>query len=276
MPLTTRGKGEPSSSQTQQPTPAPKDTIEVQGNSEKEEEPVVQELQGPKEKKRELSPEEKMEILYHGMPEIKGYKLITPKPYNGITDVKGFLVQARTHLKFYQSSLIKDYQKVMAISQLLAGRVLLWFEPIIKDYLENYPKESSDITNYIFNDYRYFEDRMRAMFGDPDKEQHAVKQLYLLYQTKLAAEYTTEFNRLAAISNLPENALFYPFYDGLKPQVKDEMYMVPKTGSFKEYTDKAIIANRRTFNRYLEKKGTNRRNNDKGFNSRTKKDKGKP
>ncbi|RYO77613.1 hypothetical protein DL764_010203 [Monosporascus ibericus] len=228
MPPTTRGKGEPSSSQTQQPTPAPKDTIKVQGDSEKEEKPVVQEPQGPKGKERKLSPEEKMEILlrriqalerdreerpqltrksmaqptrgmeqktpapplfgpnryreatipppsYHGMPEIKGYKPITPKPYDGTTDVEGFLVQARTHLKFYQSSLTEDYQKVMAISQLLTGRVLLWFEPIMKDYLENYPKESSDITNYIFSDYRYFEDRMRTMFGDPDKEQHAVK-----------------------------------------------------------------------------------------------------
>ncbi|RYP06349.1 hypothetical protein DL765_009528 [Monosporascus sp. GIB2] len=132
----------------------------------------------------------------------------------------------------------------------------------MKDYLQNYPDDSSDTTNYIFSKYKHFEERMRALFGDPDKEQHAVKQLYLLRQTKSASKYTTEFNRLAAISNLPESALFYPFYDGLKPQVKDEMYIIPKTGSFAEYTDMAIMADRRTFDRFLEKKGTKRQSND--------------
>ncbi|RYP06348.1 hypothetical protein DL765_009527 [Monosporascus sp. GIB2] len=53
---------------------------------------------------------------YHGMPEVKGYKPTPPKPYDGSTDVEGFLVQARLHLKFYENSLTEDYQKVMAIS----------------------------------------------------------------------------------------------------------------------------------------------------------------
>ncbi|RYO87808.1 hypothetical protein DL763_006226 [Monosporascus cannonballus] len=327
-PPTTRSQGGPSSSQPQQqPTPTPKDTIEVQGKESKREE-VEEEVeektekeygtkfQKRKEKEKEPTVDEKLYILmtevralkkknaefaqqqrastlplfganqiregtipppsYHGMPDVKGYKPTPPKPYDGSTDVEGFLVQARLHLKFYESSLTEDYQKVMAIFQLLTGRVLLWFEPIMRDYLQNYPDESSDMTNYIFSKYGHFKERMRALFGDPDKEQHAVKQLHLLRQTKSASEYTTEFNRLAAISNLPESALFYPYYDGLKPQVKDEMYMEPKMGSFAEYTDKAIIADRRTFDRYLEKKGTGKRSDDKGFSSRTKKDKGKP
>ncbi|RYO82879.1 hypothetical protein DL762_006400 [Monosporascus cannonballus] len=52
--------------------------------------------------------------------------------------------------------------------------------------------------------------------------------------------------------------------------------MEPKTGSFAKYTDKVIIADRRTFDRYLEKKRTDRRGNDKSSSSRAKKDKGKP
>ncbi|RYO83607.1 hypothetical protein DL762_006056 [Monosporascus cannonballus] len=213
---------------------------------------------------------------YHGMPNVKGYKPNSPKPYDGSEDPEGFLVQARLHLKFYESSLTENYQKVIAILQLFVGRVLLWFEPIMKDYLKNYPGNSLNITNYIFSKYNHFEERMRALFGNPDKKQDAIKQLHLLHQTKSAAEYTTEFNRFAAISNLSEDALFYPYYDGLKTLVKDEMYKVPKIGSFPEYTDKAIIADRRIFDRYLEKKRTNKRNDDKGSSSRNKKNKGKP
>ncbi|RYO91745.1 hypothetical protein DL763_004895 [Monosporascus cannonballus] len=112
--------------------------------------------------------------------------------------------------------------------------------------------------------------------GSTDVERFLVQQLHLLRQTKSASEYTTKFNRLAAISNLPESALFYPYYDGLKPQVKDEIYIEPKMGSFAKYTDKVIIADRRTFNRYLKKKGTGKRSDNKGSSSRTKKDKGKP
>ena len=53
---------------------------------------------------------------YYGMLNIKGYKLILFKPYDGTTDVKGFLIQARIHLKFYKIFLSEKYQKVMAIS----------------------------------------------------------------------------------------------------------------------------------------------------------------
>ncbi|RYP21168.1 hypothetical protein DL767_009314 [Monosporascus sp. MG133] len=207
---------------------------------------------------------------YHGMPDIKGYKPIAPKPYDGSTDVEGFLVEARLHLKWYKSSLTEDYQKVMAISQLLAGKVLDWFEPILSDYLTHSPDNYLDATNYVFGDYRHFEERMRALYGDTDKQQYAVKKMHDLRQTTSAAEYVTEFNRLAAISKLPEEALFFPFYDGLKEQVKDEMFRVPKEEPFEEYVDKAIISDRRTFDRYLEKKGTGRRSGNKRSSSNKK------
>ncbi|RYP18084.1 hypothetical protein DL767_009899 [Monosporascus sp. MG133] len=207
---------------------------------------------------------------YHGMPDIKGYKPIAPKPYDGSTNVEGFLVKARLYLKWYESFLTEKYQKMMAIFQLLAGKMLDWFEPILRDYLTNHPDDCLDTTNYVFSSYDNFKERMQALYGDMDKQQHAVKQMYRFKQTILAAEYTTEFNRLAAISKLPQDALFFPYYDGLKEQVKDEIFRVPKTGPFEDYTDKAIITDRRTFDRYLEKKGTGRRNGNKRSSSNKK------
>ncbi|RYP43266.1 hypothetical protein DL768_010008 [Monosporascus sp. mg162] len=158
-PANTRSQGGPSSQQ--QPSPAPKETIKVQENEPEEEE---EESDSPKGKERELTIDDKLRILmtelqavkrenarlarqqrsstlplfganqsrentvpppaYYGMPKVKGYKPTPPKPYDGTTDVEGFLVQARLHLKLFENSLREDYQKLLAIAQLLAGRVL--------------------------------------------------------------------------------------------------------------------------------------------------------
>ncbi|RYP42433.1 hypothetical protein DL768_010342 [Monosporascus sp. mg162] len=207
-PPSTRSQGGPSS-QSQQQSPPAKETIEIQDPEAEEKQPKEQkgkkgkptvdekldilatELHALRQENtrlaRQLRTKERTSTFplfganqtregtvpppsYHGMPEVKGYKPTPPKPYDGTTDVEGFLVQARLHLKFYENSLTEDYQKVMAIFQLLAGKVLLWSEPIMNDYLVNYPDQSSDLTNYVFGNYEHFEERMRALFGDSDRE----------------------------------------------------------------------------------------------------------
>ncbi|RYP71785.1 hypothetical protein DL771_004597 [Monosporascus sp. 5C6A] len=146
-PVNIRTRGEPSSFQ-QQPTPAFKETIEVQGESEEEEEYEEEEPETEKPelkgKEKERTTDEKLDLLakklqalkkenarfarkekesvrlareekekasvppvfapdpyreitiplsgYHGMPEVKGYKPAAFKPYDGFTDVEGFLI----------------------------------------------------------------------------------------------------------------------------------------------------------------------------------------
>lgn len=198
------------------------------------------------------------------MPDVKGFKPAPPKPYDGSEDVSGFLVQARVHLTWYKGTLKNEPQKVLAISQYLAGRVLQWFEPFLKDYMDNYPGTSKETTNYIFEKYSQFEEKLRARFGDADKAQQAEKQLHRLRQTKSAAEYAVEFQRLAAQSGLLDAALFTPFYNGLKTQVKDDLYKVSRPEKFDEYVNTAILIDRRSFERFLEKKGSSKPKEGKG------------
>lgn len=57
----------------------------------------------------------------------------------------------------------------------------------------------SPLSRLRWGDYDAFEDKLRRMFGNPDKEQEARKQMYRFKQTKTTAEYVTELKRLAAI-----------------------------------------------------------------------------
>lgn len=204
------------------------------------------------------------------MPEIKGYKPIAPKPYDGTTDVDAFLIHARLYLKFYSSSLKDDVQKILAISQLLSGKVLEWFQPILKDFLEDTLK--TEEAKHVFGLYANFEEKLRTLFGEPKKAEHAEKQLHRLRQTKSASDYAVEFKRLASISGLPEEALFHPFYQGLKTQVQDELAKEGRTKTFNEYVEKAILHDRRSFERYLEKRGPSK--NKKEQNDRPQGNKG--
>ncbi|KAJ3550686.1 hypothetical protein NPX13_g11466 [Xylaria arbuscula] len=88
------------------------------------------------------------------MPEVKGYKPIVPKPYDGSTDVDAFLVQARVYLRFHESSITTDSQKVMVVSHLLSGKVIQWSQPMLQDFLEaNQPTELTKEISNVFQDY---------------------------------------------------------------------------------------------------------------------------
>ena len=207
------------------------------------------------------------------MPDVKGFKPASPKPYGGTKgeDLEGFLVQARVHIKWYQSSLPDEHQKVMAISQYLTNQALIWMTPILQNFLSNTPGTANEITTRIFGDYAQFEEGLRAKFGDKNRAQNAEKQLYKLKQTKSAAEYAVEFQTLAIQSGLPEAALFTPFYNGLKLQVKDELYKIDRPEKFEKYVDMAITMDQRSFERYLEKKGSGRTSVSKNTQAQNKK-----
>lgn len=97
---------------------------------------------------------------------------------------------------------------------------------------------------------------MRGLFGDKKKAEHAERLLHRLKQTKDTAAYAVEFKRLAAISRLPEAALFTPFYNGLKTHVQDEIYQNDRPSTFGEYVEDAITADKRSFERFMDRKRT--------------------
>ena len=84
----------------------------------------------------------------------------------------GFLTQLRAFHLFYAHELPTDQDKVLYASNCLKGDALSWFEPTLRDYLENngQPNKMDDDTRSIFQSLAKFEETLKSTFGDPDKE----------------------------------------------------------------------------------------------------------
>ncbi|KAI1473284.1 hypothetical protein F4774DRAFT_74073 [Daldinia eschscholtzii] len=95
---------------------------------------------------------------------------------------------------------------------------------------------------------------MRLMFGNPLKKEDARKAIRNLKQTKRASEYATKFKRLAAVAQLPEDAQFDYFYEGLATWVKDEISKEGRPKHINEYIERAIIHDKRSYERFQEKR----------------------
>ncbi|KAH8172318.1 hypothetical protein LIA77_06573 [Sarocladium implicatum] len=104
-----------------------------------------------------------------GMP-----KFPTPEPYDGVRgDVRSFLTQAKAYLMVNQT-INTATGKILCIGNLLSGKAFEWWEPTLRDFLDN---ESDALreeeTNDIFRSYESFEEKLKNAFGDPDEERTA-------------------------------------------------------------------------------------------------------
>ncbi|KAI1357321.1 hypothetical protein F5Y08DRAFT_346868 [Xylaria arbuscula] len=151
---------------TQQPTPqTPKPTVQPaqptikpsQATSSSTDKPPIKENKPPS---PPPPPPPGSDNMTSGMPDVKGYKPIPPRPYDRSTNIDAFLTQAQVHLKFYKMSIKTDKHKVLAISQLLTGKVIEWFQPILRNYLKKSAKDQTKEAKTIFRDYTQFEAKL--------------------------------------------------------------------------------------------------------------------
>ncbi|KAK4107898.1 hypothetical protein N656DRAFT_679654, partial [Canariomyces notabilis] len=65
-------------------------------------------------------------------------KLEAPPKYNGSKDeLAGWLVQMQAYLTYYVDRFPNEAAKVAFAAHRLEGKALRWFEPTLKDFLEN-------------------------------------------------------------------------------------------------------------------------------------------
>ncbi|OAQ63783.1 pol protein [Purpureocillium lilacinum] len=151
--------------------------------------------------------------------------------------------------------------QILCISNLLTGKAFEWWEPTLRDYLDNERDSDRDEeTNIIFQSYDNFEHALRTAFGDPDEAKTATRQLKNLRQTGSATHYNREFRVLSSKLDLGDNALMEYFYDGLKEDVKDDLSKLDKPERFDEYVEMAIKIDNRNYQRRLERGNKGGRN----------------
>ncbi|KAM3518271.1 hypothetical protein MY4038_010137 [Beauveria bassiana] len=124
-------------------------------------------------------------------------KFPKPEAFDGTKgNVRTFLTQAKAYLKV-NTAIDREPSKILCIGNLLTGKAMEWWEPTLRDYLDN--DDLAAETTRIFDDYDNFEELLKTAFGDPDEIQTATRKLKALKQTGSAQHYAREFRRIATV-----------------------------------------------------------------------------
>ncbi len=187
-------------------------------------------------------------------------KLNPPERFDGTASkLRGFLVQARAYHMFHKDLMTTAPQKVLNTGSYLTGPALVWYEPILKDYLDNKTDQQNDETVEIFQKYSAFEEHLTGMFGNKDEVRNAEQQIENLKQRKSASHYATEFRQLVARTSWDDDdQLMSRFYQGLKDSVKDEIAKEDRPETLTKYIERAIRIDDRNYAREQEKRNGNR------------------
>jgi len=187
---------------------------------------------------------------------VKALRVQLPNKYDGSkAELAGFLTQLRVYFKIYATSITTEVDKIYLAFTLLTGDALAWFQPIMDDYVDNNYLAQDDLTKEVFEAYGNFEDKLRAVFGDPDKERTSERKLYSLRQKGSVAKYATEFGQIASVLQWRDEPLIAQFYHGLKEEVKDELVKSDRPKDLQKYIELATKIDNRQFERRMEKRG---------------------
>jgi hypothetical protein len=184
----------------------------------------------------------------------KDLKFPRPLPYDGENgDVQSFLTQVQAYLFMSEAGFKHNHERVLYAGGLLTGKAAEWWEPTLRDYLEQKEEQRSAATKAVFGSYAKWAAKLKETFGNPDETRTAERKLLWMKQTKSASTYAVDFQRMAARLSWGEQALIVQFYKGLREDVKDEMSKVERPDELGEYIALAIQIDNRLYERRLER-----------------------
>jgi hypothetical protein len=185
-----------------------------------------------------------------------------PEPFTGrAADVIPFLTRMKAHFRLYKNKLDTATKKVLYTSSLIQGDAKDWFEPILRDFLENEDDENlqDQETQNIFTSWDNFEQALKDNFGVINEERQAAAELMALRQLKSCATYSTKFRQLAAKTEWDDEALMEIYYQGLKEEVKDELHKADRPDDLTTYFTMAIKIDQRQYERRKERANATRK-----------------
>jgi hypothetical protein len=177
----------------------------------------------------------------------KGPKMNEPTPFTGRSKaaLRDFLTQVRLVVYTQPLKFPNDHVKCLYAASYLRETAWKWACP----YIERDPPHE------ILLDFNRFCAELKRVFGDPDEEATAEKQILQLRQTGSAAQYASEFMRLATAVDWPDKPLCVHFYHGLKDVIKDEFWKIERPKVLSELMDLAIRLDERHHERKMERQG---------------------
>ncbi len=178
-----------------------------------------------------------------------------PGPFDGSHGtLRNFITQLKAYHKFFPNQFANAPDQVLHAGGCLSGTALAWFGPIMQDYLDNVQNARDDETNTIFNTFTGFENAITKVFGTTDEEREAEQKLRGLRQKGSVSEYAAKFRQITSKLGWDDDPMMSRFYEGLKEEVKDELYKEDRPENLSDYIAMAVRIDDRQYARRLERK----------------------
>lgn len=191
------------------------------------------------------------------------FKMEKPTIYKGEKGtLQAFLTQCKAYFLHYNTQFTTEVDKIVFAGHRLEGDALAWYEPALRDFMENTDGNRDDNTKELFKKFANFEQNLKETFGDPDADRTAERQLLQLKQTGSATTYVAKFRQLSTHLGWEDEPLMTQFYEGLKDEVKDELAKQDRPDKFTQFTAMAVRIDNRLYERKQER---NRKNSGNGW-----------
>ena len=155
----------------------------------------------------------------------------------------GFLIALCSYFYLYLAQFYIIASHVLFAISCLDSNALYQFEPIQRDFLLKLVEERDEFIIAIFELYKQFEEELQKVFGDINKKYYTQERFALLRQTKLASIYAIQFQQDSLQAGINDKGLIQLFYEGLKEEVKDELYRLDHPAILDKYIKIAIQIN---------------------------------
>lgn len=149
------------------------------------------------------------------IPRVKEPKVPQPNKFGGNKkDLKNFLSQVGNLFTLQPQTFQHQQTRILFVSTLLEGHALTWFRTLQED--------SSQTA--VLQDWTQFIDKMEETFGDPFECIHAQRDLAKLHQgTGTCSSYSTEFRRIAQLTDFNESTQIYMYTRGLNLTIQNAL-----------------------------------------------------
>jgi hypothetical protein len=177
-------------------------------------------------------------------------KLNDPEEFKGDRlRLMNFISQCQLKFAGEPSKFTNDRIKILYAGSRLRQEAYSWFQPLLAASETRTPPE--------FESFKIFCDALTAIYGDPNLEITAERELRHLKQITTVAAYIAEFSRIRQYTSHNDSSLRDQFYYGLRDNVKEKLSGAPRPSTLIELMATATSHDSRIQERILEKRAQN-------------------
>jgi Retrotransposon gag protein len=189
-------------------------------------------------------------VLNHKSSHHQEPKIPDPPMFSGERkDLLPFLTKCQIKFDGQPSRFPNEKSKILYVGSRLEGPAFSWFQPLIATN----PDGSAKPAPPELASFKVFSDALTVIYGDPNLEATAIREIRRLIQTGSAAEYAAKFESKKQYMHWNDEALRDQFYLNLKEELKDEIAPVGKPKTYLDLKALAIRLDARLFERRLER-----------------------